>query len=76
MPPQETEELVEKLRQIEWEYEKRKWPLYKARGDVIKKIPGFWLHCFLQHEDLRIVLGSIDQEILSSLTEARLKTLS
>ena len=62
-------ELLEKLREIEASYELKKRPLYKARGEVISRIPGFWLHCFMQHERVRYILGTVDQDILSSLLE-------
>ena len=69
--PQTQAELVEKLRQIEAEYELKKRPLYKARGEVISRIPGFWLHCFMQHERVSHILGVVDQDILSHLQEVR-----
>lgn len=62
-------EMLEKLREIEAHYEILKKPLYKARGEVISRIPGFWLHCFMQHDRIRHVLGRVDQDILASLTK-------
>lgn len=61
--------MLEKLREVEAKYEALKQPLFKARADVITHIPGFWLHCFMQHERIRHILGAVDQDILSSLVK-------
>ncbi len=61
--------MLSKLREVEKEYEGKKAPLYTARGDVIKNIPGFWLHCFMQHQEIRHIIDDVDEEILSSLIE-------
>ena len=68
--------MLERMRQVELEYNTRKQPFYRRRGEVIKRIPGFWLHCFMQHEEIRLILGSLDQEILTNLTEASLIVIS
>lgn len=61
--------MLSKLREVEREYERKKAPLYSARGEVIKNIPGFWLHCFMQHQEIRHIIDDVDEEILSSLVE-------
>jgi hypothetical protein len=66
---QKHEEMLDKMRQVEAEYNIVKKPLYAARANVIRRIPGFWLHCFLQHADLRLILGGVDQDILAYLEE-------
>ena len=66
------EEMLQRLREVEQEYDLKKAPLYKARAEVIKCIPGFWLHCFLHHQEIKMIIGEIgdiDQDILSSLIE-------
>ena len=63
------EEMLAHLREVEREFEIRKAPYYQARGEVIKSIPGFWLHALLQHPEIKLVIGDVDEEILSSLTE-------
>jgi len=62
---QKHEEMLDKMRQVEAEYNLVKQPLYAARADVIRRVPGFWLHCFLQHADIRLILGAVDQDILA-----------
>lgn len=57
------------MKEVEREYECKKTPLYKARAEVIKCIPGFWLHCFLQHQEIKTIIGDVDNEILTFLTE-------
>ena len=61
--------MLEKLREVEAKYEALKRPLFRARAEVISNVPGFWLHCFMQHERIRDVLGAVDQEILASLAQ-------
>ena len=63
--------MLAKLREVEKEYENKKAPFYTARGGVIKRIPGFWLHCFMQHQEIRHIIDDVDEEILSSLVEVR-----
>jgi len=69
LPVQKQAEMLERIRQVESEYNTLKQPLYAARGRVIRRIPGFWLHCFLQHEDINPILGTVDQDILAFLYE-------
>ena len=57
------------MREVEAEYNKLKQPLYEARGKIIRRIPGFWLHCFLQHEEIKSILGTFDHDILVNLDE-------
>lgn len=63
------EEMLARLREVEQEFELKKVPFYKARGEVIKSIPGFWLHCFLQHQEVKSVIGEVDEQVLRSLVE-------
>lgn len=65
--------MLSRLKEVEHEFELRKAPFYKQRGEVIKSIPGFWLHCFLQHQDVKDVIGDIDQQVLSSLIEVSMQ---
>ena len=66
---QKHEEMLDKMREVEAEYNKQKQPLYAARGKIIRRIPGFWLHCFLQHEEIKSILGTVDHDILVNLDE-------
>ena len=70
---QVTSDMVEKIHQMEVEFQKSKEPLYESRGDVLRQIKGFWARTLINHPSSTNWIHENDKQILDHLTDIRVE---
>jgi len=63
------EKASEEILKVEQKYNKLRRPHLEKRGEVISKIPGFWVNVFINHPQLTSVLCEEDEDCLQYLNK-------
>lgn len=64
-----TAELAQKVNDLDRQYQVKKQPLYEKRGQIIAKLPEFWLTALLHHPILSDAISDNDVKLLKHLTK-------
>eukprot|EP00388_Colpodella_angusta_P044746 GDKK01063885.1.p1 GENE.GDKK01063885.1~~GDKK01063885.1.p1 ORF type:complete len:244 (+),score=26.23 GDKK01063885.1:1-732(+) len=70
-----SEELTTKMLELEVEYHKKKEPILKERGALLKSIPAFWPTIIKRHPNHRGWLKGLDDAILDHLIDVEISDL-
>uniref|UniRef100_A0A0K8TTM3 Putative dna replication factor/protein phosphatase inhibitor set/spr-2 n=1 Tax=Tabanus bromius TaxID=304241 RepID=A0A0K8TTM3_TABBR len=63
------EKASEEILKIEQKYNKLRKPFYEKRGEIIKRIPNFWVTIFINHQQISGILEEEEEECLHALTK-------
>ena len=61
------EKASEEILKVEQKYNKLRRPFYDKRGEIIERIPKFWLTAFINHPQLSQIVEEDEEEALQYL---------
>jgi hypothetical protein len=70
-----TEEMMRRLNELEVEYHRKKIPLFAARNELLKKVPGFWGKVLSSHPSHGAWTSPEDVAMLQFVTDVNVREL-